>query len=133
MLWVTYMQVSVSRCSYNHDMQKFTVTIFVISLEFPGIICDLSRTHTYLSHPKFSKSWTPMKFWYQSLSRVMDNLYNGPAVVDSKNVVISEIILWWLSFEKKPFQFWQDIWILVLVILLALYQNKDLLLQLKKF
>ena len=52
------MQISVSRCSYipNHDLQKLTVTIFVISLEFPGIICDSSRTHTYLSHPKSSKS-----------------------------------------------------------------------------
>ena len=31
------------------------------------------------------------------------------------------IIIWWLTFEKKSFQFWQEIWIQVLVILLQVY------------
>ena len=30
-------------------------------------------------------------------------------------------MIWWLAFEKKPFQFWQEIWIQVVVILLQLY------------
>ena len=29
-------------------------------------------------------------------------------------------MIWWLAFEKKPFQFWQEIWIQVVVILLQL-------------
>ena len=31
-------------------------------------------------------------------------------------------MIWWLAFEKKPFQFWREIWIQVIVILLQLYQ-----------
>ena len=30
-------------------------------------------------------------------------------------------MIWWLIFEKKPFQFWREIWIQVIVILLQLY------------
>ena len=30
-------------------------------------------------------------------------------------------MIWWLAFEKKPFQFWQEILIQVVVILLQLY------------
>ena len=30
-------------------------------------------------------------------------------------------MIWWLVFEKKPFQFWWEIWIQVVVILLQLY------------
>ena len=30
-------------------------------------------------------------------------------------------MIWWLAFEKKPFQFWREIWIQVVVILLQLY------------
>ena len=30
---------------------------------------------------------------------------------------------YWLEFEKKPFQFWQEIWIQVVVILLQLYPS----------
>ena len=30
-------------------------------------------------------------------------------------------MIWWLTFEKKPFQFWREIWIQVIVILLQLY------------
>ena len=30
-------------------------------------------------------------------------------------------MIWWLVFEKKPFQFWRKIWIQVVVILLQLY------------
>ena len=30
-------------------------------------------------------------------------------------------MIWWLAFDKKPFQFWRQIWIEVVVILLQLY------------
>ena len=30
-------------------------------------------------------------------------------------------MIWWLAFEKKSFQFWWEIWIQVIVILLQLY------------
>ena len=30
-------------------------------------------------------------------------------------------MIWWLVFEKKSFQFWREIWIQVVVILLQLY------------
>ena len=30
-------------------------------------------------------------------------------------------MIWWLAFDKKPFQFWREIWIQVVVILLQLY------------
>ena len=30
-------------------------------------------------------------------------------------------MIWWLAFEKKLFQFWREIWIQVLDILLQLY------------
>ena len=30
-------------------------------------------------------------------------------------------MIWWLRFEKMPFQFWREIWIWVVVILLQLY------------
>ena len=30
-------------------------------------------------------------------------------------------MIWWLGFEKKPFEFWREIWIQVVVILLQLY------------
>ena len=33
----------------------------------------------------------------------------------------SKVIIWWLVFEKKPFQFWREIWIQVVVIVLQLY------------
>ena len=36
-------------------------------------------------------------------------------------IQFSTLIIWWLIFEKKPFQFWRKIWIQVLVILLQLY------------
>ena len=32
-------------------------------------------------------------------------------------------MIWWLEFEKKPFQFWREIWIQVVVILLQLYSQ----------
>ena len=32
-------------------------------------------------------------------------------------------MIWWLVFEKKPFQFWRYIWIQVVIILLQLYFN----------
>ena len=32
-------------------------------------------------------------------------------------------MIWWLVFEKKPFQFWREIWIQVVVILLQLYSQ----------
>ena len=32
-------------------------------------------------------------------------------------------MIWWLAFEKKPFQFWREIWIQVVVILLQLYSH----------
>ena len=31
-------------------------------------------------------------------------------------------MIWWLVFEKKPLQFWREIWIQVVVILLQLYE-----------
>ena len=34
---------------------------------------------------------------------------------------LESIGFWWLIFEKRPFQFWQKIWIQVVVILLQLY------------
>ena len=36
-----------------------------------------------------------------------------------------DLVRWWLTFETKPFQFWLEIWIQVLVILLQLYQTKN--------
>ena len=48
-------------------------------------------------------------------------------VMKSLNIKGPEISIWkikfawWLIFEKKPFQFWREIWILVVVILLQLY------------
>ena len=33
-------------------------------------------------------------------------------------------MIWWLAFEKKPFWFWREIWIQVIVILLQLYNSK---------
>ena len=33
-------------------------------------------------------------------------------------------MIWWLAFEKKPFQFWREIWIQVVIILLQLYKNE---------
>ena len=38
-----------------------------------------------------------------------------------ETIGISEIIIWWLIFEKRPFQFWREIWIWVVVILSKLY------------
>ena len=35
---------------------------------------------------------------------------------------LSWIMIWLLAFEKKPFWFWQEIWIQVVVILLQLYR-----------
>ena len=32
-------------------------------------------------------------------------------------------MMWWLIFEKKPFQPWREIWIQVVVIVLQLYQR----------
>ena len=32
-------------------------------------------------------------------------------------------MIWWLAFEKKTFQFWREIWIQVVVILLQLYSH----------
>ena len=42
-------------------------------------------------------------------------------VFDLETFEVSEIMICWLIFEKKPFQFWQEIWIQVVVILLQLY------------
>ena len=38
-------------------------------------------------------------------------------------------MIWWLAFEKKPFQFWREIWIQVVVILLQLYNEPFFLLS----
>jgi hypothetical protein len=40
---------------------------------------------------------------------------------DLETIGIGYIIIWWLIFETKPNQFWQEIWIQVLDILLQLY------------
>ena len=32
-------------------------------------------------------------------------------------------MIWWLALEKKTFQFWREIWIQVVVILLQLYDK----------
>ena len=37
-----------------------------------------------------------------------------------ETIGVSWIIIWWLIFEKKPFQFWREIWIWIVVILLQL-------------
>ena len=37
-------------------------------------------------------------------------------------------MIWRLAFEKKPFQFWREIWIQVVVILLQLYLQIHILL-----
>ena len=34
-------------------------------------------------------------------------------------------MIWWLAFEKRPFQFWRKIWIQVVVILLQLYLQRN--------
>ena len=34
-------------------------------------------------------------------------------------------MIWWLAFEKKPFQFWREIWIQIVVILLQLYLHQE--------
>ena len=36
-------------------------------------------------------------------------------------IEFSRIIIWWLIFYEKPFQFWQEIWVWVEVILIQLY------------
>ena len=41
-----------------------------------------------------------------------------------ETIGIRYIMIWWLAFEKKPFQFWREIWIQVVVILLHLYEQK---------
>ena len=38
-----------------------------------------------------------------------------------ESIGVRLIMIWWLAFEKKTFQFWQEIWIQVLVIHLQLY------------
>jgi hypothetical protein len=38
-----------------------------------------------------------------------------------ESIGVRYIMIWWLAFEKKPFQFWREIWIQVVVILLQLY------------
>ena len=38
-----------------------------------------------------------------------------------ETIGVTYIIIWWLIFEKKSFQFWREIWIWVVVILLQLY------------
>ena len=40
---------------------------------------------------------------------------------DLETIGISYIIIWWLIFWKKTNQFWQEIWIQILIILLQLY------------
>ena len=41
-----------------------------------------------------------------------------------KGIIVQNFLLneWALAFEKKPLQFWREIWIQVVVILLQLYQ-----------
>ena len=46
-----------------------------------------------------------------------------------ETIGVREIMIWWLAFEKKPFQFWREIWIQVVAILLQLYILKALLLN----
>ena len=36
------------------------------------------------------------------------------------------IMIWWPAFEKKPFHFWPEIWIQVVVILLQLYMHLEI-------
>ena len=38
-----------------------------------------------------------------------------------ETIGVSQIVIWLLIFEKNPFQFWREIWIWVVVILLQLY------------
>ena len=38
-------------------------------------------------------------------------------------------MIWRLAFEKKPFQFWREIWIQVVIILLQLYRQWHLALN----
>ena len=52
----------------------------------------------------------------KSISYFLGCLYR--LVFDLETIGVSEIIMWWLIFEKKSFQFWREIWIQVLVMLL---------------
>ena len=56
-----------------------------------------------------------------------------PLAFWSRTIWVSQIIIWWLIFEKKPYQFWREIWIWVVVILLQLYKNAEIesIIQLK--
>ena len=47
-------------------------------------------------------------------------------VVYPETIGVSQIIIWWLIFEKQSFHFWREIWIWVVVILLQLYLYEKL-------
>ena len=77
------------------------------------------RRFTY-SCNKIIKTWIQIS-WKKieiTSSQILVNM-----VFDLETIEVSYITLWLLMFEKKSFQFWREIWIQVLIILLQLYHT----------
>ena len=70
----------------------------------------------------FVKIWTVSNCKFDANFLTFLGLYHMLFAVET--IGVSEIIIWLLIFEKKPFQFWREIWIWVLVILLQLYLHR---------
>ena len=73
----------------------------------------------------FVKIWTVSEFNANFLT--FWGLYYIIPFCSRNYIGFSYIVIWWLIFEKKPFQFWQKIWIWVIDILLQLYQHQLLI------
>ena len=67
----------------------------------------------------FVKIWTVSNFEFNTNFLNFLGLYHLRFAL--KTIGFSLTIIWWLIFEKKPFQLWHKIWIWIIVILLQLY------------
>ena len=59
----------------------------------------------------FVKIWTVSNCVFNANFSAFWGLYHMLFALET--IGVSEIIIWWLVFEKKPFQFWRKIWIWV--------------------
>ena len=67
----------------------------------------------------FVKIWTVSNCEFNANFLTFLGLYHMLFALET--IGVTYIIIWWLIFEKKSFQFWREIWIWVVVILLQLY------------
>ena len=110
-----------ANAAFVTDLLLYTV-LFAAPHRFLVSACTVVikwERHKMSTRTSFVKIWTVSNCEFNANFLTFLSLYHLFFALET--IGVSEITIWWLIFEKKPFQFWREIWIWVVVILLQLY------------